>query len=281
MSLKGKTLFISGGSQGIGFAIAMRAARDGANIALAARTADTPDRERGGMLWAADAIFQAGGKALPITCNIRDDLQVQNAIKRTVDTFGGVDILVNNASAMQLSGTLETDMSRYDLIQEINARGTFACGKYCVPHLRHASNPHILTLSPPLTIDASLLAPHLAYSMAKISMSLCTLAWAEEFRSLGIAANSLWPRMTIDGYPALLAGSGEDGVAESRIPEIMADAAHFILTRPAREFTGRFCIDEQILQDTGVRDFDRYSTNPTIRSAGIARNRGSLAESSI
>ncbi|MGH8430829.1 MAG: SDR family oxidoreductase, partial [Solimonas sp.] len=197
MSLKGKTLFITGGSRGIGLAIAVRAARDGANVAIAAKTAEPHPKLPGTIYSAAEEIEKAGGKALPILCDIRDEQQVIDAVKKTDDTFGGIDILVNNASAIQLTGTLATDMKRYDLMNGINARGTYMAGRICIPYLQKAANPHILTLSPPLDMKPKWCAPNLAYAMAKFGMSLCTLGWAEEFRKAGIAANSLWPRTTI------------------------------------------------------------------------------------
>ncbi|SFF40676.1 citronellol/citronellal dehydrogenase [Fontimonas thermophila] len=261
MSLKGKTLFITGGSRGIGHAIALRAARDGANVAIAAKTAEPHPKLPGTIYTAAEDIEKAGGKALPIICDIRDEAQVKAAIEKTVATFGGIDILVNNASAISLTGTLETDMKRYDLMNGINARGTFMTGKYCIPHLKKAANPHILTLSPPLDMRAKWFAPHVAYSMAKYGMSLCTLAWAEEFRKDGIAANSLWPRTTIATAAVKMIG-GDPLLKRSRTPEIMADAAYVILCKPAREFTGHFCVDEIVLREAGVRDFSGYAAVP-------------------
>ncbi len=261
MSLKGKTLFISGGSRGIGLAIALRAARDGANVAIAAKTAEPHPKLPGTIYTTVEEIEKAGGRGLPIVCDIREEAQVAAAVAKTVETFGGIDILVNNASAISLTGTLQTDMKRYDLMNGINARGTFLCGRYCIPHLKKASNPHILTLSPPLDMRAKWFAPHVAYSMAKYGMSLCTLAWAEEFRKDGIAANSLWPRTLIWTAAVKMIG-GDPAMAQSRKPEIMADAAHVILTKNAREFTGHFCIDDLVLHEAGVRDFAQYATVP-------------------
>src|SRR4029077_561369 len=197
MSLAGKTLFITGASRGIGLAIALRAAKDGVNIAIAAKTAEPNPKLPGTIYSAAEEIEKAGGKALPIVCDIRFEEQVLAAVERTVATFGGIDICVNNASAIQLTGTLQTDMKRYDLMNGINARGTYLTGRTCIPHLKKAANPHILTLSPPLDIRPRWFAPHVGYSAAKYGISLCALGWAEEFKSDGIAANSLWPRTTI------------------------------------------------------------------------------------
>ena len=261
MSLKGKTLFISGGSRGIGLAIAIRAARDGANVTIAAKTGEPHAKLAGTVYTAAEDIFKAGGQALPIVCDIRDAQQVEAAVTKTVDTFGGIDILVNNASAIQLTGTLQTDMKRYDLMNQINARGTYLCGRTCIPHLKKAANPHILTLSPPLDMNPKWFGPHVAYSIAKYGMSLCTLAWAEEFRRDGIAANSLWPRTAIATAAISLIG-GDPLMKKSRTPEIMADAAYEILTKPAREYTGRFCIDDIVLYEAGVRDFEPYTAVP-------------------
>ncbi|HUP91996.1 MAG TPA: NAD(P)-dependent oxidoreductase [Solimonas sp.] len=261
MSLKGKTLFITGASRGIGLAIALRAARDGANIAIAAKTAEPHPKLPGTIFSAADEIEQAGGKALPIICDVRMEEQVASAVAQAVERFGGIDICVNNASAISLTGTLQTDMKRYDLMNGINARGTYMTGKYCIPHLKKAANPHILMLSPPLDMSTKWFAPHVAYSTAKYGMSLCTLAWAQEFRKDGIAANSLWPRTAI--ATAAIKMIGGDAVAKmSRTPEIMGDAAHAILTKPSREFTGNFCIDDLVLKAAGVTDFAKYAVVP-------------------
>jgi citronellol/citronellal dehydrogenase len=261
MNLKGKTLFITGGSRGIGLAIAVRAAQDGANVAIAAKTAAPNPKLPGTIFSAVEEIEKAGGKGLPITCDIRDEQQLAAAVKQTADTFGGIDILVNNASAINLTGTLQTDMKRYDLMNGINARGTFMSGKYCIPYLKKSANPHILTLSPPLDMSAKWFAPHVAYSMAKYGMSLCTLAWAEEFRKEGIAANALWPR-TLIATAAIKMIGGDDMANNARTPAIMGDAAHAILCRNSREFTGNFCIDDLVLHSEGVRDFSRYAVVP-------------------
>ncbi|MGH8462261.1 MAG: SDR family oxidoreductase [Stenotrophobium sp.] len=261
MSLKHKTLFITGGSRGIGLAIAVRAAQDGANVAIAAKTADPNPKLPGTIFSAVAEIEKAGGRGLPIVCDIRDEAQLAAAVKQTADTFGGIDILVNNASAISLTGTLQTDMKRYDLMNGINARGTYMSGKYCIPYLKKAKNPHILTLSPPLDMSAKWFAPHVAYSMAKYGMSLCTLAWAEEFRKEGIAANALWPR-TLIATAAIKMIGGDDMANNARTPEIMADAAHVILCRDSRKFTGNFCIDDLVLHSEGVQNFAKYAVVP-------------------
>jgi len=273
MSLKGKTLFITGGSRGIGEAIAIRAAQDGANVVIAAKTAEPHPKLPGTIHTAVEAIEKAGGKGLGVVCDIRDEQQVISAVKQAVDTFGGIDILVNNASAISLTGTLQTDMKRYDLMNGINARGTYLSGRVCIPHLQASAkagrNPHILTLSPPLDMRGKWFAPHVAYSMAKYGMSLCTLAWAEEFKRDGIAANSLWPRTGIATAAIKLIG-GDPLMKKSRTAEIMADAAHVILTQPSRDFTGRFCIDDVVLhQMAGVRDFSRYAAVPGTKDAEL------------
>ena len=261
MSLKGKTLFITGGSRGIGLAIALRAAQDGANVAIAAKTAEPHAKLEGTIYTSAEAIEKAGGKALPILCDIRDEQQVNAAVQKTVDTFGGIDILINNASAISLTGTLQTDMKKYDLMNGINARGTYMVGRACIPHLKKAANPHILTLSPPLDMSPKWFAPNLAYAIAKYGMSLCTLAWAQEFRRDSIAANALWPRTGIATAAIQMIG-GEALMKQSRKPEIMADAAHVILCKPSREYTGNFAIDDLVLYDAGMRDFSHYAAVP-------------------
>jgi len=261
MSLKGKTLFITGGSRGIGLAIAVRAAADGANVAIAAKTAEPHPKLEGTIYSAAEAIEKAGGRALPLVCDIREEDQVLAAIAKTVETFGGIDACINNASAISLTGTMQTDMKRYDLMNQINARGTYLVGRSCIPHLRKSDNPHILSLSPPLDMSVKWFAPHVAYSTAKYGMSLCTLAWGQELRSMGIAANSLWPRTAIATAAIKLIG-GEALMRLSRKPEIIADAAHVILNKPASEFTGNFCIDDLVLSEAGVRDFSKYLAVP-------------------
>ena len=259
--LKGKRLLITGGSRGIGLAIAVRAARDGARVAVAAKTAEPHPKLPGTIHTAAEAIREAGGEALPLLCDIRDPEQVQAAVDATVEAFGGIYIVVNNASAIGLTGTAATPIKRYDLMNQINARGTFLTTQTALPHLKRGDNPHILTLSPPLDMRARWFAPHVAYSMAKYGMSLCTLGWAEEFRKDGIAANALWPRTLINTAAVRMIGS-EELTQKSREPEIMADAAHAILCRDAREFTGNFCIDDLVLWEAGTRDFSGYATVP-------------------
>ena len=269
MSLKGKTLFITGGSRGIGLAIALRAARDGANVTIAAKTAEPHPKLPGTIYTSAEEIEKAGGKALPIICDIRDEQQVLAAVEKTVNTFGGIDVLVNNASAISLTGTMQTDMKRYDLMNGINARGTYLSGRCCIPHLKKSANPHILTLSPPLDMKAKWFAPNVAYAMAKFGMSMCTLGWAEEFRKDGIAANSLWPRTTIATAAVKMLG-GDALSNKSRTAEIMADAAYTIVTKPSRSFTGHFCIDDVVLWENGVRDFSQYAVVPGTRDSDLA-----------
>ncbi|HYB08929.1 MAG TPA: NAD(P)-dependent oxidoreductase [Alphaproteobacteria bacterium] len=259
-SLKGKTLFISGGSRGIGLEIALRAAVDGANIAIAAKTAEPNPKLPGTIHTAAKEIEDAGGRCLPLQVDIRDEVRVHEAVGETAARFGGIDILVNNASAISLTGTLDTPMKRYDLMNSINARGTFLCSRACIPHLKAAANPHILTLSPPLSLNPRWFAPHVAYTMAKYGMSMCVLGMAEEFRKDGIAVNALWPR-TVIATAALQMIPGVDP-NKARKPRIMADAAHAILVRESRKCTGNFFIDEVVLKEEGVVDFNQYSVKP-------------------
>ena len=263
-TLAGKTLFITGGSRGIGLAIALRAARDGANVAIAAKTAEPHPRLPGTIYTAAKEIEAAGGKALPLMADIRHEEQVRDAVAKTVETFGGLDICLNNASAIQLTSTPDTDMRRFDLMHEVNTRGTFMVSKYCLEPLGKADNPHILMLSPPLDLSTRWFAPHLAYSIAKYGMSLCVLGLAGELRDAGIAVNALWPRTTIATAAIANIVGGQDMMRASRKPDIMADAAHLILTKPSREFTGNFCIDDTLLADHGVTDFSRYRVDPTV-----------------
>jgi len=259
MSLQGKTLFVSGASRGIGLAIALRAARDGANVAIVAKTAEAHPKRPGTIHTAAADIVAAGGKALAIACDIRFEDQVAAAAARTAEHFGGIDICINNASAIALTPTPRTDLKRYDLMQAINTRGTFVCSQATLPYLRKAANPHILTLSPPLDMQAKWFAPHVAYTIAKFGMSMCTLGMAEEFRADGIAVNSLWPLTTIDTAAVRNLLGGSEMADASRTPEIMADAAYLILTKPARECTGNFFIDEEVLRAAGVSDFSKYA----------------------
>src|SRR5581483_5971933 len=263
--LKGRTLFITGASRGIGLAIALRAARDGANVTVAAKTEEPHPKLPGTIYSAAREIEAAGGKALPLPVDIRNDAQVADAVARTVKTFGGIDILVNNASAISLTNTPETDMKRFDLMHQINTRGSYLCSKLCIPHLAAAENPHILMLAPPLNITEQWFAPHVAYSMAKYGMSLCVLGLAGELRNRGIAVNALWPRTVIGTAALQVAMSGREAGERRRVrrPEIVADAAYEILTKPSREYTGRFCVDDDVLRAAGVTDFTQY------RDAGV------------
>jgi len=262
-SLAGKTLFVTGGSRGIGLAIAKKAAADGANVIIAAKTDQPHPKLPGTIHTAAAEVEEAGGKALPVVCDIRDDSAVAAAVEQGAETFGGIDILVNNASAISLTGTEETKMSRFDLMHQVNARGTFLVSRTCLPWLRKAENPHILMLSPPLDMAEKWFAPHVAYSMAKYGMSMCVLGMAGEFRELGIAVNALWPRTTIATAAVHMLG-GDELMMHSRKPVIMADAAYVILTRPGREFTGNFCIDDAVLEDEGVTDLSHYANNPDL-----------------
>lgn len=261
-TLSGKTLFITGASRGIGLAIALRTAQDGANITIAAKTAEPHPKLPGTIYTAAEEIEKAGGNALPLVVDIRDENRVAEAVAKTVETFGGIDILVNNASAIHLSKTVETPMKRYDLMHSINTRGTFVCSQACIPHLKNASNPHILNLSPPLNMEAKWFAPHVAYTMAKFGMSMCVLGMAEEFKPDGIAVNALWPRTVIATAAVQNLLGGDEIMKRSRTPEIMGDAAYAILTKPSREFTGNFCIDEELLRSEGVTDFAKYQVTP-------------------
>lgn len=261
-SLSGKTLFISGASRGIGLAIGVRAARDGANVVIAAKTTDPHPTLPGTIYTAAKEIEDAGGKALPLMVDIREEAQVLEAVAKTVATFGGIDILINNASAISLTGTLQTPMKRYDLMHQINVRGTFACSQACLPHLLKAENPHILNLSPPLNFEARWFAPHVAYTIAKFGMSLCVLGMAEEFRSDGVAVNALWPRTTIATAAVNNLLGGETIMRGSRKPEIMGDAAHYILTRPSRSCTGNYFVDDEVLASEGITNLDHYANVP-------------------
>jgi citronellol/citronellal dehydrogenase len=262
MSLSGKTLFISGASRGIGLAIALRAARDGANVALIAKTAEPHPKLEGTVYTAAEQIDAAGGSALPIVGDIRDDAQVDAAVAQTVERFGGIDVCVNNASAINLARTEDLDMKRYDLMQDINVRGTFAVSRACIPHLRAAENPHILTLSPPITIEDRWLGPHIGYTLAKYGMSLCALGFAAELREDGIASNALWPRTLIATAAVQNLLGGEAAMERSRKPELYADAAYAVVNRPSRECTGNTFLCEDVMREEGVTDFDAYGYVP-------------------
>jgi citronellol/citronellal dehydrogenase len=260
-TLKDKTLFITGASRGIGLAIALRAAADGANIVIAAKT-DQPHPKLPGTIHSAAAeVEAAGGKALALMVDIRDENQIATGVARAVERFGGIDILVNNASAISLTGTLDTPAKRFDLMMGVNVRGTFLCSQACIPHLKRAANPHILAISPPLNMDERWFAPHVAYTIAKFGMSEVVLGLAGELRDAGIAVNALWPRTTIATAAVNMLG-GEKMLARSRKPAIMADAAHFIFTRPSRSYTGRFLIDDQVLAEAGITDLAPYAMTP-------------------
>jgi citronellol/citronellal dehydrogenase len=265
MSLKGKTLFITGASRGIGLAIGLRAARDGANVAIAAKTAEPNPKLPGTVFTAAKEIDDAGGKGLALVCDIRFEDQVAAAVAKTVETFGGIDILVNNASAISLTTTEHTPMKRYDLMHSINTRGTFVCSQACIPHLKKSQNAHILNISPPLNMEERWFAPHVAYTMAKFGMSMCVLGMAGELRSAGIAVNALWPRSTIATAAIKNLLGGDAAVRGSRKPEIMADAAYAIFNKPSRELTGKFLIDDEVLAAEGKTDLAEYAVDPTAK----------------
>lgn len=260
-SLAGKTLFITGASRGIGLAIALRAARDGANVAIAAKS-DVPNPKLPGTIHtAAQAVTDAGGRGLALKCDIREESQVHAAVEATVDAFGGIDILVNNASAIWLRGALDTPMKRFDLMQQVNARGSFLCAQACLPHLLRAPEPHILTLAPPPSLDPKWWGPHTGYTLAKMGMSFVTLGLAAEFGPRGVAVNALWPRSIIS-TDALNMIPGVDP-ASGRVPEIVADAAHAVLVRPAAGFSGNFLIDDEVLAGAGVTDLSGYAVDPS------------------
>jgi citronellol/citronellal dehydrogenase len=262
MSLSGKTIFISGASRGIGLAIALRAARDGANVALIAKTAEPHSKLEGTVYTAAEQIEAAGGQALPIVGDIRDEAQVEAAVAQAVERFGGIDVCVNNASAINLARTEALDMKRYDLMQDINVRGTFAVSRACIPHLRGRENPHILTLSPPLDLDPRWLGPHLGYTLAKYGMSLVALGLAAELREDGIASNALWPRTLVATAAVQNLLGGDEAMARARRPEVYADAAYAILNRPARECSGNAFLCEDVLVEEGITDLSPYSYVP-------------------
>jgi citronellol/citronellal dehydrogenase len=258
MSLAGRTVFITGASRGIGLAIGLRAAADGANVVVTGKTTDPHPKLPGTIFSAAAAIEQAGGRALAVTMDVREELQVKAAVAAAVERFGGIDVLVNNASAIYLTGTLDTPIRRFDLMHQVNTRGTFLATQHCLPHLLRAANPHVLNISPPLNLNPRWFAPHVAYTMAKYGMSLCVLGMAEEFRARGVAVNALWPRTAIDPAAITLIAGDETRQRRTRKAAIMADAAHAVLTRPSRECTGRFLIDDEVLAEAGVTDLSGY-----------------------
>lgn len=268
-SLRQKTLFITGASRGIGLAIALRAAKDGANVVIAAKTTEAHPKLPGTIYTAKAEIEAAGGKALACVVDVRFEEQIHDAVNKAVETFGGIDILVNNASAIQLTGTVDTPLKRFDLMHGINTRGTFACSQACIPHLAKSANPHILNLSPPLNMQARWFAPHVAYTMAKYGMSLCVLGMAEELKAQKIAVNALWPRTVIATAAVQNLLGGDATVRGSRKPDIMADAAHVILTKKSSEFTGNFCIDEELLRGSGVTDFSHYAMTPGMKDSDL------------
>lgn len=262
-NLAGRTLFITGASRGIGRAIALRAARDGANVAIVAKTREPHATLPGTVFTVRDEVEALGGRALACIADIRSEDQVSEAVAQTVQTFGGIDVLVNNASAISLSPTEQTSMKRFDLMQSVNSRGTFLCAKLCLPFLKASATAHILTLSPPLTLEPNWFGPHLAYSLSKYGMSLCTLGLSHELRTDGIAVNSLWPR-TLIATAAIQHLLGDDAERSARRPEIVADAAHYVLTRTNDELTGQFLIDEEVLRQAGVTDFDSYAVDANV-----------------
>jgi citronellol/citronellal dehydrogenase len=261
--LQGKTILITGGSRGIGLAIAKRAAQDGANIAILAKTAEPHPKLPGTIYTAAEELNEAGGTALPILCDIRYEAQIEAAVSQTVEKFGGIDICINNASAISLTSTEHTPLKRFDLMNGVNARGTFATTQACIPHLKKADNPHVLMNSPPLNMNPKWFANHVAYTMAKYGMSMCVLGMAEEFRSEGIAVNALWPRTSIATAAVRNLLGGEELIRQSRKPQIMADAAYAILTKNSRECTANFFIDDEVLTAEGVTDLKQYSVDPS------------------
>ena len=261
MNLTNKTIVVSGASRGIGLAIALRAARDGANLVIVAKTADPHPSLPGTIYTAAAEIEAAGGQALPIVCDVRDEAQIQSVVEKTISTFEGIDALVLSASALALQGTLDIPVKRFDLMADINQRGTFLMGRACLPYLMKAANPHILAISPPLDISDHWWGDHLPWTMMKYSMSLCIRGWAQEFKEANVAANALWPRTTISTAATKLLG--DEVFAKSRKPEIMADAAYWILTQSSRQCSGNYFLDETVLRDSGVTDFDSYANDPS------------------
>lgn len=261
-TLAGKTLFITGASRGIGKAIALRAAKDGANVVVVAKTAEPHPKLPGTVYSAVEEIEAAGGKGLACICDIRFEEQVEAAVAQAAEQFGGIDIVINNASAISLTDTPSTSLKRFDLMHGVNVRGTFLTTQKCLPHLRRADNPHILTMSPPLNMETRWFAGHVAYSMSKFGMSMCTLGWAGELKQAGIAANALWPRTAIDTAAVRNLLGGQSVAERSRSPQILADAAHVILTRDSKAFTGNFCIDDEVLASVGKTDLSEYASVP-------------------
>lgn len=255
---QGKTVFITGASRGIGLAIGLRLAQEGANIVIAAKTTEPHPKLPGTIYTAASEIEAAGGRALPLVVDVREEEQVYAAVEETMRVFGGIDILVNNASAINLTPTLSTDMKRYDLMHSINTRGTFLASKACLPYLLKSSNPHVLNLSPPLNMESRWFAPHVAYTMAKFGMSMCVLGMSAEFRKQGVAFNALWPKTAIATAAVNNLLGGEEAIKRCRKPEIMADAAYIIFTKSSRECTGNFFVDEEVLRESGIMDFSQY-----------------------
>lgn len=262
MSFQGKNVFITGASRGIGKAIALKLAAEGANIIIVAKSVKEDPRLGGTIYSTAEEVKAAGGKALAVQCDIRDEEQIIYAVQQAATIFGGIDILVNNASAISLTSTEQTETKRYDLMYDINVRGTFLVTKHCVPFLRKSTNPHILTLSPPLHIQTKWLAPSVAYTISKYNMSLMTMGWAEEFKKDGIAVNALWPMTTIATAAVQNILGGDTLVQHSRKPEILADAAHYILSQPSRACTGNLFLDEDVLKQAGITDLTQYAVNP-------------------
>lgn len=262
MNFKGKTVFITGASRGIGLAIGKRLAQEGANIVIAAKTSDPNPRLPGTIFSAAKEIEEAGGKALPLMVDIRYEDQIIQAVEKTIETFGGIDVLINNASAISLTPTPMTDMKRYDLMHSVNTRGTFLCSKICLPYLQKSENPHILNMSPPLNMEARWFSGHVAYTMAKFGMSMCVLGMAEEFKEIGVAVNALWPRTVIATAAVQNLLGGDESIQMSRRPDIIADAAYYILSRDSRSCTGNFFIDDEVLLSEGITDLSSYAVNP-------------------
>lgn len=261
-TLKDKVLFITGASRGIGKAIALRAAKDGAKISVVAKTSEPHPKLPGTVYTAVEDINKAGGTGLACVADIRFKEKVKNAVEKTIQEFGGIDILVNDASAISLTPTLKTDMKRFDLMMSVNVRGTFLCSKLCIPYLKNSENPHILNLSPPLNLDPYWFKNHVAYTISKYGMSMCVLGMAEEFRKEGIAVNALWPRTAIATAAVKNLLGGESAIEHSRKPEIVADAAYYIFTKPSRECTGNFFIDDEVLIENGITDLSGYSVVP-------------------